>query len=132
VAHVLGANSRSSSVGDFQAIKLRILAMAYWYISFATDTDFLGATVVEATSANNALAVATLRGLNPGGEAAIMQIPAGGENDPGRRIMTNRLVGRAEMMARGATRLADMPGELQRVFGDLSERVCQDCNPVRH
>lgn len=103
--------------------------MAYWYISFATDTDFLGATVVEATSANNALAVATLRSLNPGGEAAIMQIP---ENDPGSRIMKNRLVGRAEMMARGATRLADMPGEVQRVFGELSERVCQDCNPVRH
>ncbi len=102
--------------------------MTYWYISFATDEGFRGATVVEATSAQSALAVATLRGLNPGGQVAILQVPPGAESDPDKRAMMNRLVGRAEMIARGAERYADLPQDIREAFDAESERVCEACN----
>lgn len=43
--------------------------MPHFYISFATATDFLGATVVQGINAADALIEASFRGLNPGGEA---------------------------------------------------------------
>lgn len=56
--------------------------MTHWYISFADDDAFLGGTVVEAESAEAALMEATSRGLNPGGEAAILEVPREVEDLP--------------------------------------------------
>lgn len=46
-----------------------------FYISFATDTEFLGAVIVRALGTATALAVSHALGINPGGGAAIIEIP---------------------------------------------------------
>jgi hypothetical protein len=109
--------------------------MTYFYISFATDDGFLGATVVEGTSPKDALAVATLRGLNPGGEAAILEVPPEYEFAPDVRAMKNRLVSEAEMLEMGATKGRDLPQQISDAWDEEIEVVCEDCNasaPHRH
>lgn len=106
--------------------------MTYFYISFATDAGFRGATVVEARNAKRAFQKATRLGLNPGGEAAILGLPDGAEKDPeamaGVRRMLNRLCGKDELLSHGAERVADMPKEIQDVFGHVATCVCEKCN----
>lgn len=104
--------------------------MKLFYISFATDDGFLGATVIAARSATNALTVASAKGLNPGGVAAILPVP---DNIPaaGRAEMLsyhNRLVTKAELMSRGAVRLGDLPNDMQDKFRDHATTVCKDHN----
>lgn len=94
--------------------------MARWYISFArskAEGGFIGATVVEASSAESALTVATLCDLNPGGEVAILMVPPEHYNAPNVLSMLNRLVGREEVIALGGVRLGDL--------------LCSCCNPPR-
>lgn len=108
--------------------------MARWYISFATSIDmggFRGATVVEADDEKGALAVATLRGLNPGGEAAILFVPPEAYGEPDMAVMLNRLVGKEEMLAMGAKRHGDLPQEMQSRFDHEATFVCSCCNPPR-
>jgi hypothetical protein len=110
------------------------LNMARWYISFATSTGtggFRGATVVEADDEKSALAAATLRGLNPGGEAAILFVPPESWDAPGLAAMLNRLVGREEMFAMGAVRRADVPQKMRNRFDREATFVCSCCNPPR-
>lgn len=102
--------------------------MRYFYISFATDAGFRGATVVRARDSEHALQEATHRGLNPGGEAAIIEIPKDAEQEPDMRAMINRLVGKEEMLAAGAKRHADCPQDIQDAFERDAEIVCDDCN----
>lgn len=47
-------------------------SIEWYYISFADDDGFLGGCYVEAVHEHNAIMVATLRGINPGGEAKII------------------------------------------------------------
>jgi hypothetical protein len=103
--------------------------MTYWYISFATDDGFRGATVVAGSNPKSALANATLRGLNPGGEAAILEVLPEMEAESDMQAMINRLVGRNEMVERGAKRARDLPQEMQDIFDEEAEMVCADCNP---
>ena len=105
--------------------------MTHWYISFATDEGFRGATVVEAVDAIEAVNVATSRGLNPGGEAAVLEVPPAAEGAPDLHAMKNRLVGKKEMLAMGARRVADCAEEIQARFNIESEIVCDLCNPSK-
>ena len=102
--------------------------MTHWYISFATDAVFRGATVVEATDAEDAIKVASDRGLNPGGEAAILEIPLAAESKADLVAMKNRLVGKDEMLAMGGKRAADCSEEIQNKFNAQADVVCAGCN----
>lgn len=104
--------------------------MPYFYISFATDEGFRGATVVMADGADDAIAEATRRGLNPGGQAAIIEAPPECENEPDFRALINRLLGREEMLEQGGRRLGDLSEEDQEVVIALADSVCEGCNPV--
>lgn len=93
--------------------------MSWFYISFATKAGHRGSTVVEAADEKSAIAVATMRGLCPGGEAMIHQIPPEKVDHPDVVPLRYRLASKAELMARGAGatvgRLAD------------ASYVCEDC-----
>ena len=85
-----------------------------FYISFANETGFLGATVVEADNPPAALQEATRLGINPGGEAAIWWLA---ERDDGTIVeiamFRDRLVWRDECEATGGKLLSDLsPDEL--------------------
>lgn len=102
--------------------------MTYWYISFATDEGFRGATVVKARNAEGALAEATRRKLNPGGEAAILKVPKKAEVEPDMQAMINRLLGREEMLVQGGKRHGDCSEEFKEAFESAVDVVCADCN----
>lgn len=50
--------------------------LRWWYLSFADDTGFLGAVVVEAFGITDALHQAHLRKINPGGDVRGLPWPA--------------------------------------------------------
>lgn len=102
--------------------------MTHWYISFATDEGFRGATVVEANNAEHALVVATERNLNPGGEAAIIEVPLEAEGEPDMQALLNKLLSKDEMMAMGGKSHGDCPPEVQERFMKAADVVCEDCN----
>jgi hypothetical protein len=52
------------------AVAERKLPLEWYYISFASDSEFLGSVIVEAHGPLTAVERATERGINPGGEAA--------------------------------------------------------------
>lgn len=104
--------------------------MPLFYISFATDEGFRGATVVEANTETGALRRATELKLNPGGQAAILEIP---ENFPARSMAEmlsykDRLVGKEELLRNGAIRKGDLPEDVQDRVEDAATVVCEDCN----
>jgi hypothetical protein len=91
-------------------------AMTLWYLSFATDAGFRGATVVEAADAQHALRLTVERGLNPGGQVAILQVPADRELAPDIVAIRDRLATRDEMMALQGIRLGDLPKNMRSRF----------------
>lgn len=102
--------------------------MTMWYISFAGNEGFRGATIVEGATAEDAFMEVNRRGLNPGGEAAILIVPKEAENEPDALVMRNRLVRREEMLFIGAKPYVDCPPEIQQRFDDEMTTVCADCN----
>jgi hypothetical protein len=105
--------------------------MTFWYISCAMPKKqggFRGATVVEAGNAETALAVATMRGLNPGGEAAILEVPAEYENTEEMASMLYRLIGSEEILHNGGVRAGDLPAPMRRQFERDVTFVCATCN----
>jgi hypothetical protein len=98
--------------------------MAYWYISFATDDAFLGATVVEAASSRGAFDEATRRGINPGGNAAIVGMPEDCEDEADVQAMLNRLVHKDELLAMGGRARKDCPPEVQDAFDAAADHIC--------
>lgn len=100
--------------------------MGLWYISFAASEGFRGATVVEARSAEGALAEATRRNLNPGGEAGILSVPSKHEKEA--RAYLNRLVSEDELLSDGGKKTTDLPPEIREAFHDAAHHVCQECN----
>ncbi len=80
--------------------------MPMYYISFATAAAFLGATVVRADDAKSAIKEATLRGLNPGGEAMVVEVPPDVESAPDIAPLLNRLSEEDEILGRGGKRVA--------------------------
>lgn len=97
--------------------------MTLWYISFADKLGFRGATVVKSASANGALATATARGLNPGGEAWIIPVPQDADADPGVLAMYNHLLSAQECAAIGGKPLAECPSVMQERFQAAVHRV---------
>jgi hypothetical protein len=94
----------------------------WFYISFArakADGGFLGGTVVQADDAPSALAEATRRGLNPGGEAQIIRVPDENIEQPTVVALRNRLASKAELLARG---------EHRGGYHERAQVVCDDCN----
>lgn len=104
--------------------------MPLFYISFATDDALLGATVVEAANEAGAFIVATARGLNPGGQAAMLAVPDDLTDDETKEMLSylNRLVGKDEIRANGGARLKDTPQQIQDRFEEQATVVCNDCN----
>lgn len=99
-----------------------------WYISFVEDETFAGATVVEAVSAEHAIMVATARGLNPGGEALVIEVPEEAEDEPDVQAMRNVLFNKEQMTTQGGRRLADLPDEMQDVIEQEATMICGKCN----
>jgi hypothetical protein len=68
----------------------------WWYLSFATATAFLGGAFVRARGPASAIKEAHTRGINPGGEVAMVQGPpvATGEAPP---YPINKLLSKEEM-----------------------------------
>jgi hypothetical protein len=100
--------------------------IGWWYISFArakAEGGFLGGTVVQADDAPGALAEATRRGLNPGGEAQIVRVPDANIENETIVALRNRLASKAELLARGEHRTG---------YHEHAEVVCADCNEPGH
>jgi len=94
--------------------------MRWFYISFGSfEHGHLGSTVVQAADVAGALAEATARGLNPGGEAQIIPVPPERSEHPDLVAIRNRLANKHELMGRGAT---------ARVYHENAEVVCEECN----
>lgn len=70
--------------------------MGWFYLSFASRDQFLGACVVEAASAQEAPLIASARGINPGGQVLILSSDGPGPLPPYRlfsRAALNQLLG---------------------------------------
>jgi hypothetical protein len=102
--------------------------VTYFFISFATHDGFLGATIVRADDAQDALVEASFRGLNPGGEAMILEAPPEVEDAPDFKILLNRLASKSEMIAHGGRRKGDLESGLKEAIEDAAEFVCAECN----
>ena len=90
--------------------------MKLFYISYATDTEFLGATVIECVAKEFVLQEASKHGLNPGGQAAVLEIPYKALEAADIRIMQGKLLNKEEMIATGAIRHADLPEDMKHKF----------------
>lgn len=102
--------------------------MSWFYISFATETKFLGATVLQANDPQHAVQVATSRHHNPGGEAAILLIPVDPATQPDLAFMIDRLASEDELIASGATKAKDLSPELRDALEDHATLICEGCN----
>jgi hypothetical protein len=70
--------------------------MNWFYLSFASKTEFLGACVVEAADARDAVRVARERGINPGGEIFILPTPGNVQGPlPAYKLLTRAELGDA-------------------------------------
>jgi hypothetical protein len=75
--------------------------MSLYYISFATNEGFRGATVVDADSQSSAIEETIRLGINPGGEAAILALPSGMTPADRAEMLSykDRLVTKEELLA---------------------------------
>lgn len=87
--------------------------MRLFYISFASETVFLGATCVRAESELDAVRRTWSMGINPGGEAMICEVPVEAESAPDIVCCLNRLATEAEMRAMGAVAFHELPPDEQ-------------------
>jgi hypothetical protein len=99
--------------------------MKLFYISFATDTDFLGATVIDGLSETSALDIATNLGLNPGGQAAIIEIPTKLWEAPDVKPMIGKLFNKEQMRAMGSKPAKDLDEETREALEYHSHVVNQ-------
>ena len=106
--------------------------MSDYWISFATDGACLGVCIVTATSHAAAILIASLLGINPGGEAMISAMPDTEiARNEAARYGRNRLITTAELKSGGAKKIKDLPQETQ---DKLQSRVaaCEFCNEENH
>lgn len=99
--------------------------MKLFYISFATDTKFLGATVLESTDEASVIAEATKHGLNPGGQAAILELPYAALEAPDIRMLQGKLFNKEEMLINGAVRHGDLDINMQAKFENAASVLDQ-------
>ena len=96
--------------------------MPWFYLSFASETAFLGACIVEAPDATLAPLVAHSHDCNPGGEVMILQAP---EDGPG-PFAPYKLMTREEL-GKGAT-LGELTAAGMRPPEDAA-MICEHKNP---
>lgn len=97
-----------------------------FYVSFASKA-FLGAVIIEADGPMDALEQATMLGLNPGGEAAIMR----GAPECARAHANRLLKSPAEIEAAFGTpvhRLVDMDERERNAIKSAVTTICENCN----
>lgn len=83
--------------------------MSFFYLSFATDEAFLGATVVVSDTPVGAVKRTHELGLNPGGEVMILELDAALETNPAVSQLLNRLVGETEIVEQmGGVKIGDV------------------------
>lgn len=95
--------------------------MTEFYLSFATDTKFLGCTIVTADNPEHAIQVARDLGRNPGGEVLVLQHPEM-PDIPEIVLLRSKLCQRDELEG-GGVRAVEVP-ELK----PFATFICQDCN----
>lgn len=110
------------------AIRRKLPEKKEFFISFATRDAFLGATVVEARSPQEAVEVATMLGRNPGGEAAVLCVPDKARSMLDLAAYRTKLVKRDEALALGGQRLGDMPEDVREAIESAADWLCEDCN----
>lgn len=98
----------------------------YW-LSFASETAFLGVAIVEAPNLAGAVDEAMRRGLNPGGQALAVEVPA--EHVEQARPYRNRLITDQRELARfGARGDAAENDRLVRERPDVAAVICEKCH----
>jgi hypothetical protein len=70
--------------------------LSWWYLSYADETGFKGAVVIQAHGPTEAVYLSRHRKLSPGGEVLILQIPD--ESVPPEECR-NRLLAKEELVA---------------------------------
>ena len=106
------------------------MMMPEFYIAFATDAGSRGATIVRAADAAGALREATALRRNPGGEAAILELPEGLSSIPELPLLRSKLVSADDLVALGWSRVADLPADVQAGLDQLACVVPPDLNPA--
>lgn len=107
----------------------------WFYLSFATEETWLGATVVAAESSTDAFDIACARKLNPGGEVTIIEIPWAQLTKKERVSLLSyegRLVSRTELMDNGGYRMGDMNPDEREAIERASSIVCIGHNPLQN
>src|SRR5580698_3912486 len=101
-----------------------------FYISFASPTGFLGATVVEAVDETDALHTTKALGTNPGGEAAIWPVPPDLPKEFLDEMLSykDRLVSKKELLAADAISSKAFTPELKEKFARDVSVFCEECN----
>ena len=90
--------SEEWNVDDFEVEFIELGSPnGWWYLSFATQTDFLGGVIVQGGSVIEATKEAWRLGINPGGEVLGVEVPPEFPLPPD---MTNRLLAKDEVMTR--------------------------------
>jgi hypothetical protein len=90
--------------------------MNLYYISFATYTEFLGATVVEGVNEKQAFEITTNNNLNPGGQAVILKVPYELHNAPDIAPLKYKLFNGEQMRALGAKRHGNLDAHTKMVL----------------
>jgi hypothetical protein len=101
--------------------------MLYW-VSFAGEGpgDFRGVVIVEACTFEGAVNEATRRGLNPGGEAAIFEVPTAAHRHQAWPYR-NRLLQKPEIEQIFGLAAADV-NDVLKAAGDRGALLCTKCN----
>jgi len=98
--------------------------LTLFYLSFATNNECLGATVVEARNPTHALMLTHAKGINPGGEAMILEVPDDRIESDVTKACLNKLLSFEQLQAYGAVKLKDVLDFLK----PDADFVCEDCN----
>jgi hypothetical protein len=99
--------------------------MKLFYISFATDTEFLGATVIDGISETQALDIITNLGLNPGGQAIILELPPYLWEAPDIKPMIGKLFNKEQMRAMGSKAHKDLNEDVREILEGYAHVVDQ-------
>lgn len=103
--------------------------MTYWYLSFATETEALGATVVQADNIDDAIAEATRLGINPGGEVMILELQDDAiEREPDIPKLLNTLLTPKELEEMGYAQMAQLSEDYQEELDHSSTYLDEDDN----
>lgn len=96
------------------------------FVSFSVPGQFLGAVVAPTADPDEAMALITAAGLNPGGQAVIFLVPPG--EYPHLQLMSREDLIRIQGEA---NRLGDLPADQRDAVEKNSLLVCEYCNRQR-